>query len=269
MWCPGKGKIDENFLTKKEVIDASKKFVCIRLTSYENKAEEKFVEKITGVMVNTAFAILNPNGEPEMKLRGNRRGPADLFTDTADMVKQMNDIAAKYPVKDASAIPALPITLSAKVGMAVAAADLQPLLVVISADPVKRASYESQVAKLAWSSAIRGRMTYASAANVKEIQQLKGETISEGVMLIEPNYFGSGGDVVKKVNASVIGTSLESAISDTLKNHIRVAKSRQELKRKGLAEGIFYETGIPVSGTREAQDRANYKKQLDAKKSGG
>ena len=33
-----------------------------------------------------------------------------------------------------------------------------------------------------------------------------------------------------------------------------------------LAQGIHFETGIPVSGKREAEDRAKYKQKLDARK---
>lgn len=33
-----------------------------------------------------------------------------------------------------------------------------------------------------------------------------------------------------------------------------------------LAQGIYFETGIPVSGKKEAEDRAKYKQQLDARK---
>jgi hypothetical protein len=35
MWRPGKMTMDRSFLSHAEVIAAAKKFVCIRLTSYE------------------------------------------------------------------------------------------------------------------------------------------------------------------------------------------------------------------------------------------
>jgi hypothetical protein len=45
-----------------------------------------------------------------------------------------------------------------------------------------------------------------------------------------------------------------------------MSKSRNELKRLALANVIFFETGIPVSGTREAADREKYNQQLDEQK---
>ncbi|MDH4388429.1 MAG: hypothetical protein QE269_06855 [Fimbriimonas sp.] len=269
MWCPGKGKIDEGYLTKPEIISAAERFVCIRLTSYENAQEQAFVEKITGVMLNTAFAVLNPDGTPALQVRGNGRGPGDLFSSVGDMVNQMNVLANKFPATDAQGLPALPITLSPKVGMAVAAADLQPLVVIVSSSAASRADIEAKVARRSWSNDFKGQLCYASASSISEIPQLRGETLSEGILLIEPNFFGSGGDVVKKVATSVIDTSLDQALRDVLANHVRVAKSRQELHRKGVEAGVYYETGIPVSGKRESQDREKYKQQLDAKRKGG
>ncbi|MEI6024775.1 MAG: hypothetical protein WCP80_09330, partial [Phycisphaerales bacterium] len=128
MWCPGKKKIDDGWLTHNDIIEVAQKFVCIRLTSYESQSEAAFIEKLRGNPVNTAFAILTPQGEPALKVQGLGRGPSELFSDTADMVKQMNEVAAKYVATDAAQTPMLPVTLSAKLGLAVASADLQPLV---------------------------------------------------------------------------------------------------------------------------------------------
>jgi len=54
--------------------------------------------------------------------------------------------------------------------------------------------------------------------------------------------------------------------SEALSKHVRMSKSRNELKRLALANVIFFETGIPVSGTREAADREKYNQQLDEQK---
>ena len=91
MWCPGKKKIDDGWLTHNDIIEVAQKFVCIRLTSYESQSEAAFIEKLRGNPVNTAFAILTPQGEPALKVQGLGRGPSELFSDTADMVKQMNE----------------------------------------------------------------------------------------------------------------------------------------------------------------------------------
>ena len=282
MWCPGKKKIDDGWLTHNDIIEVAQKFVCIRLTSYESQSEAEFIEKLRGNPVNTAFAILTPQGEPALKVQGLGRGPSELFSDTADMVKQMNEVAAKYVATDVAQTPMLPVTLSAKLGLAVASADLQPLVLVVASDAAARAALEAKVAKLAWSKDFEGFFTYANAANTKSLvltsatnngaanTSSSNTTINpmtiDSVLIIEPDIFGAAGKIVAQISASDVDTQLSSAMKSARTNHVRMEKSREQLKRMALAQGIYFETGIPVSGKREAEDRAKYKQQLDARK---
>ncbi len=275
MWCPGKKKIDDGWLTHNDIIEVAQKFVCIRLTSYESQSEAAFIEKLRGNPVNTAFAILTPQGEPALKMQGLGRGPSELFSDTADMVKQMNEVAAKYVATDAAQTPMLPVTLSAKLGLAVASADLQPLVLVVASDPAARAALEAKVAKLAWSKDFQGFFTYANAANTKAlvltsaINNGAGNSAAmnqDGVLIIEPDIFGAAGKIVAQISSGDVDTQLSGAMKSARTNHVRMEKSREQLKRLALAQGIYFETGIPVSGKKEAEDRAKYKQQLDARK---
>ena len=275
MWCPGKKKIDDGWLTHNDIIEVAQKFVCIRLTSYESQSEAAFIEKLRGNPVNTAFAILTPQGEPALKVQGLGRGPSELFSDTADMVKQMNEVAARFVAIDAAQTPMLPVTLSAKLGLAVAAADLQPLVLVVASDATARAALEAKVAKLSWNKDFQGFFTYANAANTKSlvltsaINNGAGNSVAmnkDSVLIIEPDMFGASGKIVAQISARDVDTQLSGAMKSARTNHVRMEKSREQLKRMALAQGIYFETGIPVSGKREAEDRAKYKQQLDARK---
>jgi len=283
MWCPGKKKIDDGWLTHNDIIEVAQNFVCIRLTSYESQSEAEFIEKLRGNPVNTAFAILTPQGEPALKVQGLGRGPSELFSDTADMVKQMNEVVAKYGATDVAQTPMLPVTLSAKLGLAVASADLQPLVLVVASDPTARAALEAKVAKLAWSKDFQGFFTYANAANTKSLVLSSGANngaantsssnaantaaiTKDSVLIIEPDIFGAAGKIVAQISASDVDTQLPGAMKSARTNHVRMEKSREQLKRMALAQGIYFETGIPVSGKREAEDRAKYKQKLDARK---
>jgi len=283
MWCPGKKKIDDGWLTHNDIIEVAQKFVCIRLTSYESQSEAAFIEKLRGNPVNTAFAILTPQGEPALKVQGLGRGPSELFSDTADMVKQMNEVAAKYVATDVAQTPMLPVTLSAKLGLAVASADLQPLVLVVASDAAVRAALEAKVAKLAWSKDFEGFFTYANAANTKSLVLTSATNngaantssgnaantsviTKDSVLIIEPDIFGAAGKIVAQISASDVDTQLPSAMKSARTNHVRMEKSREQLKRMALAQGIYFETGIPVSVKREAEDRAKYKQKLDARK---
>lgn len=188
--------MDRSFLPRPEVIAAAKKIVCIRLTSYEDETEKKFVSKIVnGEPANTAFAMLTPEGERALRGRGRGpgRGPRDLYKDAADMAKGMDELAEKYPPKKAEGTPALPVTIIAKVGLTVAAGDLQPLVVVRADSTRRREILEVKVGELAWDKAFAGRFTYATAATTKDVPKVDKLTIKEGILLIEPDIFGAGG----------------------------------------------------------------------------
>ncbi|HND53729.1 MAG TPA: hypothetical protein PLV92_15075 [Pirellulaceae bacterium] len=259
--------MDRSFLSQPAVIEAARNFVCIRLTSYEDETEKQFTAKLVqGDVANTAFAILAPDGTPAVRGRGPGRGPLDLYRDAAEMAKGMNAIAARYPAKNVDGEPALPTTLSAKIGLAVAAGDLQPLVVVVASDAGRRETLEREVAKLAWRPEFAGRFIYASAANLAELPKTQGATVTDGVVVVEPDLFGAGGKVVKEVAGDVVASRLEEVLRDTMRSHVRVVKSRRQLAALGLQEGIFYETNIPVSGRGEAADRERYKEQLESRK---
>ena len=277
MWCPGKVKIDNGWLLKDEVVAASRDFVCIRLTSYESAEEAAFVTKLQGNPVNTVFAILTPDALPALAMKGLGRGPGELFADTADMVKQMGEVAAKYAVgvaaTKADGQPALPSTLDARLGLAGASADLQPLALVIAPDEKTRAALEAKLAVLAWSNDLRGRFTYASADSLGGLKRnvhgesksdtLKSGAFKSGVLLIEPDVFGVEGKIVSAIDATYVDKMLSDAMHAVSAKHVRAAKSREQLKRLALANGIFFETGIPVSGKKEAEDRAKFKAQIE------
>lgn len=277
MWCPGKVKIDNGWLLKDEVVAASRDFVCIRLTSYESAEEAAFVTKLQGNPVNTVFAILTPDALPALAMKGLGRGPGELFADPADMVKQMGEVAAKFAggsaATKADGQPALPITLDARLGLAVASADLQPLALVIAPDEKTRAALEAKLAVLAWSNDLRGRFTYASAVSLGGLKldghgesksdTLKSGAFKSGVLLIEPDVFGVEGKIVSAIDATDVDKMLSDAMHAASAKHVRAAKSREQLKRLALANGIFFETSIPVSGKKEAEDRAKFKAQIE------
>ena len=259
--------MDRRFLLQPEVVESAKKFVCIRLTSYEDESEKAFVSKFhRGEVSNTAFALLTPEGTLALRGRGPGRGPMDLFQDSAGMAKGMDSLAANYTPKKSEGVPALPVTLTPKIGMVVAASDNLPLILVVASDPKKIAELEAKVAVQAWSKEFAGRCTYATAAGAKDIPKLKGKTIIEGVMLIEPDIFGAAGDVVGEVPGNQISGKLSEAMETTLRKHVPVAKSRGEMARKGYDQDIFYETNIDVSGRGEAADRERYHQLLLQKK---
>ena len=79
--------MDRSFLSQPEAIEASRNFVCVRLTTYENQAETEFMRNLyrgpNGEIQNTTFTILSPDGKqalirPERSPRRHFRNAAAL-----------------------------------------------------------------------------------------------------------------------------------------------------------------------------------------------
>ena len=95
-------------ISTKEFIEASKKFVCVRLGTYESKqTQDRIRDLLDGTVQNTAFVIYAPDGKTKLTRSG--RAPELVFgsgrlmnrngSSNEAVIKGMEKIAAKYEVK--------------------------------------------------------------------------------------------------------------------------------------------------------------------------
>ena len=89
--------MDRSFLSQPEVIDASRQFVCVRLTTYEDEFEAKFLKSLvrtgSGQVENSSFAILDVDGKT--RLVGGGRGMDQVYRDAKAMGDGMAKLMAK------------------------------------------------------------------------------------------------------------------------------------------------------------------------------
>lgn len=257
--------MDRSFLSQPPVIAASRSFVCVRLTSYEDEAENRFNAGLmlgrSGNVENTTFAILAPDGKT--KLTRVARSAKGVYADAAAMARGMGEIAAKYPVKPADGhTPPLPVTLTARLGLDVAASDCLPLVLVIGKD----AALEAAVAELAWGQEFLGRFVYATAESALDLPAVKNMPVSDGVVLIEPDPFGQAGSVVKVVPAAAGSRKLAEAMRAVSAAHTGGTKNERTHRAEAVKQGAFWETKLPVSDPQEAAARARTKQAMERAK---
>lgn len=252
--------MDRSFLSRPEVIAASRKFVCIRLTTYEDEDETRFDASLmlgrSGSVENTTFAILAPDGKT--KLTRAARSAKGVYADAAAMARGMTEISAKYPGKPGEHAPPLPVTLTARLGLDVAASDNLPLALVIARDGGK---LEAKLAELAWREEFLGRFTYALAASPLDVPGVKGLPVTDGVALIEPDPFGQAGSVVKFVSAT--SDKLAEAMRTTLAAHKGGVKNERTHRAEAVKQGAFWETKLPVTDPMEQAARARTKQAME------
>src|SRR5260221_11685373 len=91
--------MDRSFLSDARVIAASQSFVCLRLMSYEDEAEMKFLKSFnvtrSGEVENTTVAILSSDGE--RRLSRAARGTRGIFGDAANKAAAMKRISRGKP----------------------------------------------------------------------------------------------------------------------------------------------------------------------------
>lgn len=234
--------MDRSFLSRAEVIEASKAFVCVRLTTYENAEEMAFMKELfvgrSGEVENTTFTILSPDGKREL-LRTSR-GPDHLFRDAADMAARLRKIAAGF---DAKTTPTtLPLVGDERLALNVASADNIPLVVLLGD------VNEEVIAKLAWSDAWHGRFAFVKAAKLTRVNGVK---ITAGVVVVAPETFGRSGTVL----AQGMAADAPKLFNEALQAWKPETKTFGGHVREGRREGIFWETKTPVTDPMEARAR--------------
>lgn len=256
--------MDRSFLSQTEVIAASRRFVCIRLMTYEDEAEMKFLARLGagrgGAVENTTFTILAPDGKELLRAS---RGPREHFGNASAMAAAMDAIAQRYPPVGTDAAHALPVTLTVPLGLDVAASDSQPLIVVCARDTTVRRELESKIAALAWSEPYLGQFTYAVTPSLDGMRGLTNLPAGDGVAIIEPDTFGQKGKVVDFWSAKSAMDQLESKLSKCLSAHVKEPKSMGAHRRAGEKVGAFWETKLAVTDREEAGARARTKRMLE------
>src|SRR5437868_6008358 len=130
--------MDRSFLFQPEVITASRRFVCVRLTTYESKGEADFLQSLlrtrSGELENTVFTLLSPDGKRQLARAS--RSARQTFGDAGRMAATMNRIADEYAARPATGgpLPPLPQVANVRLAVNVAACDNQPLVVLFGPD---------------------------------------------------------------------------------------------------------------------------------------
>ena len=244
--------MDRSFLSQPEVIAASRNFVCVRLTTYENKDENEFLKSFhvtgSGEVENTLFTILAADGKRTLARAA--RSARQTFGDSITMALTMNRISRDYPAKPLSeGRPELPVVSNLRLAIDVAACDNRPLVVL------RGGELEERLTSLAWSDRYLGRFIYVKIADAKELAGVEGVNTTSSVLVLQPDPFGQKAKVLQQVDAPAAqevlakcldqGASLFQADSKTFANHVR----------EGKLTGAFWETVLPVTDPMERQAR--------------
>ena len=248
--------MDKSFLSQHEVITASRRFVCIRLATYEDKAEAAILKRIfvgrSGELENTTFAILSPDGKRSLVRSG--RSPKFAFGRSegeaaSEMAATMNRLADQFKTKATSgkSQQALPVLADFRLALNVAACDRQPLVVVLAKNATVRQKLEQQLAKIAWGDDFIGQFQYVLVANPNELKSVQGKKATTGILVIEPSQFGTGGEVLVRLAADVDDNSLQDGLRLALATFQTPVVDYFQHITAGRRKNVDWKTKIPVT----------------------
>lgn len=247
--------MDRSFLSKPEIIAASRQFVCVRLATYEDEGENKFLKTFNvgrgGEVENSVFCILGPDGK--QRLCRAARGISQVFADCDQMAAAMDKIATT--IKPKAAPVALPLAASVRLAIDIASADNQPLVIVVAKDAKQREALENKLAAIAWSPTFVGRAIYVSANNTDELVGVNGVTLDSGIVVVQADKFGMKADMLKQIPATASDEKLSESLRLGMLSFEAQAKTFRSHVQEGHKQGIFWETKLPVTDIQEKSAR--------------
>jgi hypothetical protein len=239
--------MDGSFLSDVEVIDESRKFVCIRLATYENKEEAALLKSIfigrSGELENTTFAILSPDGKRQLVRSG--RSPDFAFRSIGTMATTMRRISSQYGARGANT--ELPVMSDVRLAINVASCDNQPLIVLRATNQDRLAELKARMSTLAWSDEFIGQFLYVATTDSADLKAIRGLQASSEIIVVEPGHFGIDGDVLAQLKGDASDADLQEALDVSVVLHQRVDKQMATHTRLGSQLGIQWKTALPVT----------------------
>jgi hypothetical protein len=258
--------------SQKEFIDASRKFVCVRLESYESKEHQDMVrEFLGGRFANTAFGILAPDGEtrlsgtgrgPERTLVGRGfRGKSDISE--AEVIDKLESIASSYRPAGKPEQAVLQDFHSFRQALNVASAD-QRLLVYAVASEKEEARIRAALAPVFAHDEIVGRFHLDfsdESIDAKWKESVRGSSDRDGLYVIRADRFGQTGQILERLALSTDPDSIRGALlaANLAFSVVEEKKHYASHVASGRREGIYFENGMPYGEDRDGDGEIDHR----------
>lgn len=272
--------MDRSFLFDAGVVEASRDFVCIRLTTYEDESEAEFLKNIyvgkSGGLENTTFAILAADGKTKLTKTG--RAPFHEYRNGSAMAAGMKRIAKTKNVSPTIMYTdtQIPFSKNLEIGLNVAASDGLPLVVIVADDQTKLDAIAKRMLPAVWNENVAGQFVFASVLGstkatgdsakgpavasdpLKSISGLmiNSETkIWNGVLVIQPDQFGVSGKVLVELDAATSSETMREKFQAVIKTYPRPAHNHQAHIQLGIELGLEWESKLPESDPESVRAR--------------
>ena len=239
-----------------DVIKASRKFICVRIDSYESEENQKIVRShLGGRFENTAFCVIAPDGKERLTRSG--RGPQHISRDFDDIAA----IADRYKSRGDILNSHIPDFNSFALALNVSSAD-QKILLLIAGDEDEIVVAGKRIRSVVWNKNVMGRFNYDFESDSSSwTGPLSSKSEGSGFHLIRPGAFGLEGKIVMSLSLNASNSNLLKAMVVANRDYAKSTKKKIYSSHvvEGRRQGKRIEMAVPFGEDRDGDGKIDYR----------
>ena len=239
-----------------DVIKASRKFICVRIDSYESEENQKIVRShLGGRFENTAFCVIAPDGEERLTRSG--RGPQHISRDFDDIVA----IADRYKSRGDILNSHIQDFNSFALALNVSSAD-QKILLLIAGDEDEIVAAGKRIRSVVWNKNVMGRFNYDFESDSSSwTGPLSSKSKGSGFHLIRPGEFGLEGQIVMSLSLNASNSNLLKAMVVANRDYAKSTKKKVYSSHvvEGRRQGKRIEMAVPFGEDRDGDGKIDHR----------
>lgn len=165
-------------------------------------------------------------------------GEAEAFT------KVLQSISKEHKGKGQKDPKALPLLPDLRMAMAVAAADLRPLIVLYAPKSKRLAAQTKLLEAAAWNEGVIGRMRYVILTDETDLAGFEELELKPGISVVQPEPYGRSGIVLTHLANGKKEKDVLKSLTDGLKKLSITDRNVRDHVRKGKRQGITWEAAL-------------------------
>lgn len=239
-----------------DVIKASRKFICVRIESYESEENQKIVRShLGGRFENTAFCVIAPDGQKRLTRSG--RGPLHISQNFDDIAV----IADRYKSRGDMLNSRIPDFNSFALALNVSSAD-QKILLLIAGNEDEITAAGKRIRSVAWDENVVGRFNYDFESDSDSwVAPISSKSKRSGFYIVRPGEFGLEGEIVKSLP---LNTSKETLLQEmTVANRDYAKRTKKKVYSshvvEGRKQGKRIEMAMPFGEDRDGDGKIDHR----------
>ncbi len=232
--------MERGLLSDAKIIEASQKFVCVRLNSTEDLENAEFARKLGGRAPNVEFYLLDPTGQKVFDQRGNRSMGEFLKASggASGIAAKMDAIARTYPGNKTALGPAaVPWMKTVRETLVQANCDAEPILLLVSDESEQAKALKKVVAAPEVLSRFRSQFFYVEVQRDSPELSTYKLPRAPALVFVRPALLGTKAVIMDTTaNLGQLERCMEDALKEFAKAHEKL--SREETLLKGKKEGL-------------------------------